>query len=382
MNKKLILIGPKSSLLTTSGQAMMFQLLIDEISNNNFDFLIIDISEKESFRKSGSFSFKRLTQYLKLFLKYLFFLIRFPREIIYITISQSLPGFLRDFFFISFGRLFNLKIIAHQFGGNFYNFYYNQPLFVRHLIKYLYLKVDQIVVEGEFSKNNFKFLDNSFRNITIIPNGLPERNLANVYPKEYSLKCEFNLLYLSNLILSKGYLDVLEAVNLLVNKFKINVKCSFVGSFVLSNDDPPNTTIQMCKNYFFNYIHANCLENHVSYSESKYGIAKQEEFLKSNVFILPSYYLNEGQPVSVLEAISYGVVPILTKYRLMPQMITVDSGLFVEPKNPDSIVQNILFLINNPDIYKKYSSNSIQHFNNNFTSQIYLNKILNLFNCE
>jgi glycosyltransferase involved in cell wall biosynthesis len=175
---------------------------------------------------------------------------------------------------------------------------------------------------------------------------------------------------------------VLQAVNILVNKLKINVKCSFVGSFILANDDPPNTTIENCKDYFFSYIQDNQLTNFVSYSESKYGIDKQNEFLNSNVFILPSYYINEGQPVSVLEAISYGVVPLLTRYRLMPQMITIDSGLFVESKNPNSIVKNILYLMNNPEIYKIYSLNSIQHFNQNFTSQIYLNKILNLFNRE
>lgn len=381
MSNKLILIGPmsKSEHKSTSGQAMMFQLLIDELIFLKCNTVVIDISEKfksTQNRKSGSFDIYRIIEYFNHFFLFLHVLIFSPRNTIYITISQSLPGFFRDFIFISISKLFKLRIIAHQFGGNFNNFYNNQNQFIKILVKFTYKRINKIIVEGNFSKANFTFLDNNFNNICVIPNGLPERNLANASSKIYLKSEPFRILYLSNLILSKGYLDVLKAVNLLVNEKGLNVSCSFVGKFITALDDPSDTTISKCKSDFFEYIHKHNLQNHVSYSESKFNEEKQKEFQNANVFVLPSYYINEGQPVSVLEAMSYGVVPILTKYRLMPQMITKNSGYFIEPKNPDSIAESIEFLIKNPEVYASNSINTIKYFKENFTSEIYLNKLL------
>jgi glycosyltransferase involved in cell wall biosynthesis len=383
MSNKLILIGPKSRSdhKTTSGQAMMFQLLIDELIIETCNFFVVDISETFKItksRKSGSFDIYRIVEYIYHFLLFIKILIFHPRDTIYITISQSLPGFLRDFIFISISKIFNLRIIAHQFGGNFNNFYINQHTLIKILIKFTYKRIDKIIVEGNFSKSNFSFLENDFNNILVIPNGLPERNLANSGSKIYSKSEPFRILYLSNLILSKGYFDVLKAVNILVNKKRLNISCSFVGKFITAIDDPKNTTISNCQSAFFDYIFKHDLKNSVSYSESKFDAEKQDEFKKANVFVLPSYYINEGQPVSVLEAMSYGVVPILTKYRLMPQMITENSGYFIEPKNPESIVQKIEFLINNTETYASNSKNTIKYFKDNFTSEIYLNKLLKI----
>ncbi len=133
---------------------------------------------------------------------------------------------------------------------------------------------------------------------------------------------------------------------------------------------------------FFEYISRNNLENFVSYSESKLGLDKQIEFQNAHLFVLPSYYINEGQPVSVLEAISYGVVPLITNYRLMPQMINENSGMFVNKQDPECIADKIEFFINNPDVYNSFSKSSISHFNNNFTSEIYLEKLLKILQNE
>ena len=297
---------------------------------------------------------------------------------IYLTVSQSYAGFLRDFYFISIGKLFRCKIVAHQFGGNFGNFYNNSNPVIKYFIKFIYLKVNQIIVEGDFSRTNFNFLNTNLKNVISLPNGLPEKELGLENNKNYRIGDIFQILYLSNLIITKGYLDVLRAINILINKRKIIVNCSFVGKFISSIDDPVGTNITNCKLYFFNFIKTNNLEKYVTYSESKLGHDKQLEFQKAHVFVLPSYYLNEGQPVSVLEAISYGVVPLITNYRLMPQMISENSGMFVSQQDPESIADKIELFIKNPEMYNSFSKSSITHFNNNFTSEIYLEKLLKI----
>jgi glycosyltransferase involved in cell wall biosynthesis len=379
-----ILIGPalNSDYKTISGQSMMFQLFVNYLIKLNLPLKIIDISEKSeksANRQSGNFNRHRIFEYFKLFFNYIVILFfKKNNTIVYLTVSQSLIGFYRDLFFIYFGKLFNCKIIAHQFGGNFGSFYNRNNLFIKYLIRLIYGKITWIIVEGEYSKENFVFLPNYHKKVISLPNGLPEAKIGKSPIRIFKHGETFNVLYLSNMILSKGYLDLLHAINIVINKRKLNVHCSFVGKFLNSVDDPENYDIEVSKQMFFQYIKDNHLEKFVSYSESKLGNEKQIEFQNSHLFVLPSYYINEGQPVSVLEAISYGVVPLITNYRLMPQMIKDNSGLFVKTKDPISIADSIEYFYNNPDVYRYFSESSINHFENNFTSDIYLKKLFNI----
>ena len=379
---KIYCIGPSinKEKLSFSGQAMMFQLLVDKLHSSNYNYKIINISEIDSNRTSGTFTYTRLLQYLKLFINFFLYSITTFKSVVYITISQSQIGFFRDYVFIKLSQIFNHKIICHQFGGNFKNFYESQSPFIKKLIKSTYLNVDSIIVEGEYSKYNFEFLKNDYNNIFVIPNGLPEKVTINYENKVYNITDKFIVLYLSNMIYSKGYMDVLNAINILVNRYKLNVECNFVGKFIASKDDPNGKNINDLELEFKESIIKMGLSENVKLFNSMYGDKKMNIFLMSHVFVLPSYYINEGQPVSVLEATAYGLVPILTNYRLMPQMLNMQSGFLVEKNDSQKIAEIISNLIKNPIEYSLYSKNTISHFNNNFSSEIYLNKILKLFN--
>jgi len=154
MPSKIILIGPKlnKDLKTISGQSMMFQLLLDDLISKNIKHYLVDISEqseKTRNRKSGNLDFNRILEYITVCFNFFKIAIINPNCVIYLTVSQSTPGFLRDFIFL-IGKLFRCKIVAHQFGGNFGNFYYNKNIILKSLIKLTYEKVDKIIVEGDF----------------------------------------------------------------------------------------------------------------------------------------------------------------------------------------------------------------------------------------
>jgi len=66
----------------------------------------------------------------------------------------------------------------------------------------------------------------------------------------------------------------------------------------------------------------------------------------------------------------------------MPQMINENSGMFVNQQDPQSIADKIEYFVNKPDVYNSFSRSSITHFNNNFTSEIYLEKLLKILHNE
>jgi hypothetical protein len=59
-------------------------------------------SNKKKQRISGSMSFSRLYEYVYILLDFFKLLLKVEKPVLYITTSQSLPGFFRDFIFIHY----------------------------------------------------------------------------------------------------------------------------------------------------------------------------------------------------------------------------------------------------------------------------------------
>jgi glycosyltransferase involved in cell wall biosynthesis len=133
--------------------------------------------------------------------------------------------------------LFRIRIFLHQFGANYSGFYESlSPFLKKRLVKML-SKADKIIVEGDYTKNQFSFMKDYLDKVAAIPNGLPGKDIEVEYEcKTYDVAQPFNMIYLSNMIESKGYLDVLMAVNLLVNVHQRNVHCVFAGKFIATAD--------------------------------------------------------------------------------------------------------------------------------------------------
>jgi glycosyltransferase involved in cell wall biosynthesis len=384
MKNKIIAVGPTTQNNTAvNGQSMMFQLLVDEVHHRNIKTIIVDIGVSAFSNKnrvSGKFSILKALDYIIILTKLFFILLFNQKQTVYVTTAQSKVGFIRDYYIILFARFFNSKIIAHQFGANYSGFYNSQTPFLQKKIKQTLSKVDKLVVEGDYTKAQFSFLPNYESIVYSLPNGLPEKiESSKIEAKTLDVTQPIKMFYLSNLIESKGFWDVLEAVNLLVNEEKINVEVVFAGKFLDAVDDQIFPNAEEAKKAFFSYIEEKNLQKKVLYFEGLYAKAKAEEFKKSHFFLLPSYYINEGQPVSVLEALAYGCVPIVTEYRLIPSMVNKQNGFFVNPKSPIEIVTIIKNLSKNPDLYATYSQSAIDYYLNNFTADKYTEKLIHLF---
>ena len=64
------------------------------------------------------------------------------------------------------------------------------------------------------------------------------------------------------------------------------------------------------------------------------GVEKDAAWLAADVFLFPTYYANEGQPVSLIEAMAYGVPSVTTRWRGIPEMLPPGYAGLVEPRDP------------------------------------------------
>lgn len=98
--------------------------------------------------------------------------------------------------------------------------------------------------------------------------------------------------------------------------------------------------------------------------------------LCSDAFCMTSF--NEGLPISLLEALSCGVLPICTKAGGIPDVIEDSvSGLLVEGYDVDSYTDKLLDFINQPDIINEITLKSI--FDQHYSMRVCAEKYISIF---
>jgi glycosyltransferase involved in cell wall biosynthesis len=61
---------------------------------------------------------------------------------------------------------------------------------------------------------------------------------------------------------------------------------------------------------------------------------KHAVFSKTDLFCFPTYYPNEGQPLTLIEAMAHDVRIVTTRWRGIPEMLPNENVWFVEPRQP------------------------------------------------
>jgi glycosyltransferase involved in cell wall biosynthesis len=369
-HKNILLIGVLPSPI--NGQTLAFQSLTDEL---NVKTLTLSGIKAKTFK----IKITKILIFLRLLIR-LVGIISFKKYVVYHTLSQSREGFMRDFPIVFISKLFGCKVIGHIHGGYYNGFYQSQNNSFQAQIRKMLMLMDSVIVLSENMKKMLDFVPDICSKIKVVNNGLPfsfEDNLLKIKYLPKNNQEPIKILFLSNLIESKGYLDVLEATDILVNHYGYNVQTDFCGDFVHYTDAQRFNNLADAKHYFFDFISKNKLQNYINYHGVVTGEKKKRLLEDAHFFILPTHYINEGQPISIIEAMAYRCVILTTHYRGISEMITPnESGVYVDFGSPESIASGVKKLIENPSEFHRISEGGHQVFQEKFTKEKHLNSLI------
>lgn len=354
-----------------TGQSLVTDTIYKILVAQNSDIYLIELDIVANSLMSKSLN------YLYFVFKFIFSVFSSPK-VVYFPAARSLPGFLRNTFIILISKIFGHKLVIHFHCGEYNKFVANFGRAFFLFSKWLFKKIDVYIILGESLYKNYDLILDSSKTLCIIPNGIEVLNTHNrILFKNNSI----SLIFLSNLIESKGYLDVLYAVETLVNDLKLtNVKCYFCGNFLKSSDDSLFKNIDDAKNYFFEYIENHNLTNNVFYLGLVNGEQKSKLLEKSDIFILPTNYATEAQPLSILEAMSYGNIVISCAHRAIPDMVINEfNGILVPYNSHSAISDSVVRLLNDVELQNKLSRNAISYVSKKYSMNKFEMNIINLF---
>lgn len=377
MNKqKVTLCGPRSSSGIT-GVALAFDLLIEGLNERGHPCRVVDATFGGKVSKTGAFSLKRALETVWVILLVWFHLFRC--KIYYATMSTSAVGFVRDFSTVAFARLLGRRVILHLHGGGFEAFYLNSPPWLQRLIRSNLRRVDQIVVLGELLKEQFYCVGDFVKpKLVVVPNGL---TLGVDEPqgttKRLPSDARVELLYLSSLMPSKGFYDVMQALKLLEKEDPGRYHLNLCGSFV---DAKTETKVEVNDQASLSsYIRESGLNDCISYHGQVLGKEKEEQFERAHIFLLPTSYPWEGQPLSIIEALAYGIPVITCFHKGIPEMVVDgENGLFVEPDCPSQIADAIQRIAADTAQYSRMSIAARRHYEDNFRREVHLKRLISV----
>ncbi len=292
---------------------------------------ILDLS-KESMIE-GSFSLKRIVQIISVYLKVI--LAQKNVKFIYLTISESIAGNLKDLF-IYLLCSFNLnKMVIHLHGGSLGEDVFKRNSLLKYINFFFFSKFRKIIVLSESHKDIFKG-SVEVSKIEIISNFIyPDFLISKTeVKKKFQKKIPIKLIFLGNMIYKKGYLHLFNAFQNLDEEYQDAFELCFVGKFDSEEE----------KSKFLRAIR---WSNRVRYLGELIGEEKKKVFRESHVFILPSMY-REGQPLSILEAYASGCVVIATG---QPGILDIcsdsENGYIIQVGSIISLQKSLIRLLEN-----------------------------------
>lgn len=362
--RRVLLVGPLPP--PVDGNSVAFNTLVDHMRGQpQVVVRVVNLSSRRN-RNSNAVNARRLAEAFLMVLNAMFALAR--SDTVYITVAQSWRGFLRDLPVIWGAWLLHRRIVAHLHGGNYDGFYAAQPWPYRVLISATVSRLDAFIALGDGLRDRFARVPGLKQRLTVVPNGIAvgERRL----PKRIS-NGAVHILCLSNLLVEKGYLDVLEAAHILeVEHPKVNVRFHFAGRFFLDRDT--FSSIDEMSADFQQRVADWGIEDRVTQHGVVEGDAKESLLESCHIFVLPTYYRNEGQPLSILEAMAYGLPVITTAHAAIPDMVAHGvNGLHVPPRDGHAIASAIPRLIESPDLYVNMSTQNIADVHQRYTAEMY-----------
>ncbi|MEQ8390970.1 MAG: glycosyltransferase family 4 protein [Thalassospira sp.] len=310
------------------GAAKMNQHAVEALSQD-FDLHLIEMRFATDLSDIARFSLRKLSIAIWLLLRLIWAL---PgSRALYICFAPSGGAYYRDCLYVLMAKMFDVPAILHLHGQGLPKM--RQSRLGRWLQNHVLAK-QTVILLGETLRPE---VDGLACNIAIIPNCLDDTAFSTAPSNDWHPQKSVQILWLSNLFRAKG-IETLIAVCALLRDQGMPCDLTIAGSVGDMNEaDIKALLIDFAMTDTARYIGA------VSQSDRKAA------FDQADLFVLPSHYANEAQPLVVLEAMAAGIPVITSNIATLPEFVRDgETGRLCPPENPAALANAIRDAVGSP----------------------------------
>jgi glycosyltransferase involved in cell wall biosynthesis len=373
------------------GSAVVSQQIKEsKVINDAFDADWINLGTSRVMDEIGKNTLVKPFRLLSALCKEFWYLLTRRYDLCYLAITCHGCGFLKDSPFVLMCKLFCKKIVIHQHNKGMANdvdrwpYRWLLPLCYKKvkvilLSWYLYPDIEMIVKKENvlICPNGIKVDDNHDHNYNESRIGESTKMLEESRAKielsrhakeegEHKLEKVPSLLFLSNLIESKGVLVLLDSLKILKDK-GYSFICDYVGG----------ETKDIDAKRFNEEVKKRDLNDIANYLGRKYGKEKIEAFRNADIFVLPT--MNDCFPLVILEAMRQGLPIVTTAVGGIPDIVDDEvTGLIAQAGDSQSLTVCLEKLIINDKLRKRMGDEGRKKLEKEFTEEAFEENLLKL----
>jgi glycosyltransferase involved in cell wall biosynthesis len=330
---KIIITSPSLNVNTNvSGVSAVTNFIIK--LNTQHEYVHFEIGKKDAVGRGLAWFLNLLRMYF-----HWVYLMCTTRHFIHFNFPVDKRSVIRDVPLIVMAKIFGKHLVVHLHGGEFL-LSENVPGWIKFMIK-IALKGNHPVICLSIAEKRVVTTQFGATNAIELPNAIDLTD-AEDFHREIADDELPTILYLGRIHPDKGMAYIYPALELLKQQ-GIKFKFVMAGKGPVQDEYDAKFRALLGNDYEFKGI--------VS------GPGKTAAFKQCNIFLLPSFW--EGLPIALLEAMSFGLVPVTTDVGAMKTVVVNEtSGLIVETYSAESITDAITKLSGNKGMMKKISRNA------------------------
>jgi glycosyltransferase involved in cell wall biosynthesis len=346
-----LMLGPS---LEQKGGMATVQKLILEFGTQDISIKHICTHEEGMIRYRTVIFFKALIDFIR-------YLLRYRIDLIHIHLSERGSVFRKSIFtLIAF--IFNKPVIIHAHGAEFETFFIGLPEILKQIFGFIFRRCNAFIV---LSKTQEKFYIKHLRldenRVFVLPNAvsIPKETPTRVVQDKGLL----TLIFIGRVGHRKGTFELIKSFAQLPDDLRNKAQLFIAGDGEIEAGERLTANLGLTHQVKF-----------LGWISSE---QRNEILAAADIFILPSYH--EAFPMSILEAMAWGLAIITTPVGGIPDLITShENGVLVNPGNIEELTAAIGALIQE-DALRLNLGKSAKHVAKSFDINLYSKHLTQLY---
>lgn len=301
----------------------------------------------------------KMAYFVIAYIKIWFIMVFSKPDVVHIHMSYK-GSFHRKYLIHKLCKRRGVKDIIHLHGSEFQKWYNECEEATQLKIRRLLRESQSFIVLGNKWNEAIKAIEPE-TNTVIVSNSVDIPSEKVQWNDE-----NFNVLFLGVLIKRKGVDDLIQAISMLKHQNALGKM-----QFIIAGTGEEETNLkQKC--------HELQLDDCITFAGWVDGNKKNELIKKSQALVLPSY--NEGLPISILEAVSYGMPIVATDVGDISIAVRDgENGYLINPGDVKALSKALIGISESKEKYVHMSEISRNISEEYFSSDMFFEKITNCY---